>query len=257
MYPILFEYGNLIIYAYGIFVALGFFLAFWVGGRMATRLGQDPRRFRDLGLVVLIASLVGARLFYVLLNWEIFAAEPLAVFHIWSGGMVYHGGLVFGAVAGWLFLRGTAPANSALPLADAAAPAIALGHAVGRLACLFAGCCYGKATELFCAVTFTDPRSLARLDTPLHPTQLYEVFANLLIFGLLIRHLGRAGRHPGSAFGLYLILYGVARFVIEFFRGDTGGGGFIGPLSIAQWTSIALLAVGGWLFWSRPSPQNN
>ena len=123
------------------------------------------------------------------------------------------------------------------------APGIALGHVVGRFGCLFAGCCYGKPTTMPWGITFTDPFAAANVGTPLgvplHPTQLYEAGAELLILVvLLLDRTRRAGRSPGRTFWLYMLLYAISRFIIEFFRGDERG--TVGMFSTSQFISIVL-----------------
>ncbi|RMG86047.1 MAG: prolipoprotein diacylglyceryl transferase [Candidatus Dadabacteria bacterium] len=247
MHPILFQFGKLTVYTYGLFVALGFFAAIWVAGREAERLGLEPRKVQDLGLVVLIAALVGARLFYVLVEWEYFVEHPWQVFEIWKGGLVFYGGFVVAALASLAYVR-----HAGLPVwptGDAVAPGLALGQALGRIGCFFAGCCYGAECDLPWAVTFTDPRGLAPLNLPLHPTQLYSALGNLGIF--LVLYLGFRKRWGGTGrvFGLYLVLYPAFRFVVEFFRNDPRGA--LGPLSTSQALGIPLFLFGLWLLWAR------
>jgi phosphatidylglycerol:prolipoprotein diacylglycerol transferase len=145
---------------------------------------------------------------------------------------------------------------------DVFAPGIALGHVIGRFGCFFAGCCFGKPTSLPWAITFTDPFAAANVGTPLnvplHPTQLYEAGAEFLILALLLstERLGR--RFAGRTFWLYMLLYAVSRFVIEFFRGDERGA--VGVLSTSQFISVLLapLAVVMLVYLARgaaPAPQ--
>jgi phosphatidylglycerol:prolipoprotein diacylglycerol transferase len=122
------------------------------------------------------------------------------------------------------------------------APGIALGHIVGRLGCLFAGCCYGEPTSLPWGITFTDPFAAANVGTPLnvplHPTQLYEAGAEALILGLLLATERRGRSFPGRTFWLYMLLYAVSRYVIEIFRGDPRG--TVGIFSTSQFISVVL-----------------
>ncbi len=247
MHPILFQFGRLTIYTYGLFVALGFFLAIWVAGREAGRLGMEPRKVQDLGLVVLISALVGARLFYVLVEWEYFVEHPLQVFEIWKGGLVFYGGFVAAALASLAYVR-----HEGLPVwptADAVAPGLALGQALGRIGCFFAGCCYGAECRLPWAVTFTDPRGLAPLNLPLHPTQIYSAVGNFVIFLVLYFGFRKRWGGTGRVFSLYLVLYPAFRFVVEFFRNDPRGS--LGPLSTSQALGIPLFLFGLWLLWVR------
>ena len=144
-----------------------------------------------------------------------------------------------------------------LPVLDLAAAPVALGHAIGRLGCFAAGCCYGKATHLPWAVTFTSPfaarLSGTPLDTPLHPTQLYESAAEFLNFTLLVL-LGTKKPRAGQQLGAYFVLYGIERTTFEFLRNDPGRTPLWGDkISLMQIVSLGLVAVGAWLWFRHPS----
>lgn len=253
MHPILFHYGRVTVYTYGLLVALGFIAGLWLMGREARRRGLDPRQFQDLGFLVLIAALVGARLFYVAIEWEHFARHPLQILAIWKGGLVFYGGLLCAAAAGIVYVR--QKGLSLWTTGDVVAPALVLGQALGRFGCLFAGCCYGAACDLPWAITFHDPRGLAPLGVPLHPTQLYSAAANLAIFAILYFVARPRPRFPGQLFGLYLVLYPAARFAVEVFRNDPRGA--LGPLSTSQAVGIPLFLLGLWVLWSRRRAARN
>ncbi len=253
MHPILFQYGRFTIYTYGVFVAAGFLAALWLAGREARRRGMDPRTFQDLGFLILVAALLGARLFYVLIEWPFFLEHPLKVFEIWKGGLVFYGGFTCAALASLWFVKKRGLA--AWPTADVVVPSLALGQALGRLGCFFAGCCYGMECHLPWAVTFTDRTGLARLDTPLHPTQLYSALSNFLIFAVLHFLLRPRQRFPGQLLGTYLVLYPASRFAIEFLRGDPRGG--IGPLSTSQLVGVPLFLFGRWMLLRRREAAGN
>jgi phosphatidylglycerol:prolipoprotein diacylglycerol transferase len=243
MFPILFEYGRLTLYTYGLLIATGFLAALWLVGREARRRGLDPKAFQDLGFVVLVAALVGSRLFFVLLEWEHFVEHPWQVFEIWKGGLVFYGGFIGAALAALWVVRA-----KGLPLwttGDIVAPAVALGQTFGRLGCFFAGCCYGAACDLPWAVTFTDPRSLAPLHAALHPTQLYSAAANFAVFAVLHWVARPRQKFQGQLLGLYLVLEPAARFVVEFFRADPRGA--LGPLSTSQVLALPLVLFGLWI----------
>jgi phosphatidylglycerol:prolipoprotein diacylglycerol transferase len=153
---------------------------------------------------------------------------------------VFYGGLIVAvSVALWYIRR------AGLPLwttCDMFAPGIALGHAIGRFGCLFAGCCFGKPTTMPWGITFTDPFAAANvgttLNTPLHPTQLYEAGAELLILWILLATERKGRPFPGRTFWLYLLLYAITRFIIEFFRGDDRG--TVLMFSTSQFISLLL-----------------
>jgi phosphatidylglycerol:prolipoprotein diacylglycerol transferase len=176
-----------------------------------------------------------------------------------SGG-VFYGGLILAVAVALIYIR-----RIGLPLwttCDVFAPGIALGHVVGRFGCLFAGCCFGKPTTLPWGITFTDTFAATNVGTPLgvplHPTQLYEAGAELVILVLLLT-TERKGRYfPGRTFWLYMLLYAISRFIIEFFRGDERG--VVGMFSTSQFISLLLvpLAVVMLVYLSRqttPEPK--
>ena len=251
MYPILFERGDFVIHTYGLFVALGFLAAFWLMGREARRLGLEQQDFQDLGLVILVAALAGSRLFYVLVEWEYFVENPLHVFFLWKGGLVFYGGFICAALAIAWFIR--AKGMPLLGTLDVAAPALALGQTLGRVGCFFAGCCYGAECDLPWAVTFTDPRSLAPQGVALHPTQLYSALSALAIFVFLYFWLRPRQKFDGQLFGAYLVLYPAVRFAVEVLRNDPRGS--LGPLSTSQALGIPLFFFGLWILTRKRSPS--
>ena len=239
MHPILLQLGNFKIFTYGVFMALAFWFALTAGKKLARKEGLDPEIISDLFFYILISAIIGSRLFYVATNLETYARNPLGIFKIWEGGLVFYGGFIAAALTAAVFLK-----KNKLPLwktADVAAPAVAFGHFWGRVGCFFAGCCYGKTCDLPWAVTFTNPDSLAPLNTPLHPTQLYSAFNNLAIFGFLV-FFNKRKKVQGQTFFLYIFLYGITRSVIEYFRNDFRGTVFGGMLSTSQAIGLSLAA---------------
>ncbi|MDR1195588.1 MAG: prolipoprotein diacylglyceryl transferase, partial [Endomicrobium sp.] len=240
MHPILFSFGGFTVYMYGFFVALGFFSAAWYVSKTVKSdiISQD--NLYSLFLWAIIAAIAGARVLYVLTNLGDFIKAPLDIFKIWHGGLVFYGGFVAAVLyVVWHTKRKKIPLAR---LSDAIAPALGLGHFFGRIGCFFAGCCYGKACELPWAIVFNNADTLAVKGAHLHPTQLYEAFGNLIIF-VFLRSYDKKEHAAGKTFALYLIIYSILRFVIEFFRGDYRGSEFLG-LSIAQTVSIILFATG-------------
>jgi phosphatidylglycerol:prolipoprotein diacylglycerol transferase len=241
MHPVLLQIGSFKIYSYGTLVAVGFLVALWVCARETDRLGIDRDTFYDLGIWLILAAVVGSRLFHVLVYWRDYAANPLEIFKLWNGGLVFYGGLLGALLAGGIFLR--RKGLPFLPIADVAAIGIPLGIGFGRLGCTLAGCCYGKPTGCPLSITFTNPASLAPLNVPLHPTQPYEALAGFCIALLLYLTRDRF-RTPGMRFWTMLILYGIARSSLEILRDDPRG--FVGPFSESQVVSFVLIlyAVG-------------
>ena len=243
MYPVLFRLGPLTFHTYGLMIALGILLGLWVAVRLAVRDGAPPAQARDAvhGLVTyfVIGGLLGGRLAYIVNYPADFSGHWMSVFKIWEGGLVSYGGLV-GALAGFALWHRNHPLFPWRRVLDWLAPAIPLGHAIGRLGCFAAGCCYGRPTNLPWAVTFTNPESLAPLFVPLHPDQLYES-AMLVVLGLFLLYRFRKsrGRPEGALFVDYLLLYSVGRFGTDFFRDDPGMAG----LTWGQWMSLAVFAA--------------
>ena len=240
MHPILVKFGPVTIPTYGFFVAAGFLLGLALAIKKGKEEGVDPSTVSDLVFYILIGTIIGARVYFVVEHWGYFVARPWEMLYLWRGGLAFFGGFLGAFLFAVYFVY-----KKKLKLwftADLIAPSIPAGHAVGRLGCFSAGCCYGKPCTLPWSVTFTDPHSLARLGVPLHPTQLYSVAANILIFTLLWWLYPRR-KFEGQVFFSYVLLYGLARFIIEFFRGDPRT--YIGPFSIPQYFSIlgAIVAV--------------
>ncbi|MCF8044528.1 MAG: prolipoprotein diacylglyceryl transferase [Desulfarculaceae bacterium] len=241
MYPVLIEIGSLKLYTYGLFVALGFVAALTVSKKTASRRNSlQSDLITDLFFIILLSGIIGARLFYVIVNFSYFREDPLAIIRIWEGGLVFYGGFILAVAGAMSYLK-----IRHLPFhatADVLAPGIAIGHAVGRIGCFFAGCCHGKASTLPIAVTFHHPDSLAPLDVGLHPTQLYSVAANFFIF-LVLLFLVRIKKFHGMVFWTYVLLYSVTRYIIEIFRGDFRGQFLSLAISTSQGICILLFAV--------------
>lgn len=241
MHPDLIKIGPLTIHTYGVLVAVGFLVALLLAVRQAGKQGISSNTILDLGFYVLVSAIVGSRLLFVFTNINHYVKHPLDIFKIWEGGLVFLGGLILATlVAAWYMRKHKLDTWT---IADIFAPSIAIGHAIGRLGCFSAGCCYGKEAEgLPWAVTFLNPESLAKLGIPLHPTQLYESFGELLNFIILII-LRRRQSFKGQLFWTYILLYSVLRFVVEIYRGDEIRGFFISGISVSQGISIIMAIV--------------
>ena len=240
MHPILFKFGNIVVYSYGFLIAAGFFAGIVLAMREAKRMGENPEKIMDLCFYILVAAIIGARLFYVVTAWDQFADNPLEILKIWKGGLVFYGGFIGAVMAAVVYMRITP-----LPIwktADILAPSLSLGQAIGRLGCFMAGCCYGRTCDVPWAVTFTSKNCLAPVNTPLHPTQLYSAFTNLAIFIVLLL-FSRRNRVPGRVFWTYVLLYGLTRSIIESLRGDFRGAELFGLLSISQALGLSSAAV--------------
>ena len=231
MHPILLQVGSLKLYTYGLFVALGFITAIWFTKRNAKFYGVPDQIVSDLFFTVLISALAGARILYVLINLNAYKDNFFDVFKIWNGGLVFFGGFLGGALGAIIFLK--IKKMDIWKTADVIAPGLALGHSVGRFGCLFAGCCYGKPSDLSIALTFSNPDSLAPLNVPLQPTQLYMIASNFILF-LILLAIQRRKSFNGMVFLSYIMLYSLFRSIIEFFRGDFRGNFIFDFLSLSQ-----------------------
>jgi phosphatidylglycerol:prolipoprotein diacylglycerol transferase len=242
MHPVLIRFGPLTIHTYGFLIAIGFLVALWLAAVQAKKDGIHPGSILDLGFYILLAAIIGSRLFFVLINAGHYIDHPLDIFKIWEGGLVFYGGVLLAVpVAVWHIRKTRLDLWST---ADIFAPSIAIGHVFGRLGCLAAGCCHGKASEnLPWGIVFTDPECLAPTNVLLHPTQIYESSGELIIFLALIMLRNRRS-FTGQLFMMYLILYAVLRFIVEFFRGDVGRGFIIGNISVSQGISILIFLSG-------------
>lgn len=214
MHPVFFKIGPITIYSYGVMLVLAFGIGIYLARKRALTVGIDSRIIMDLGIYILISSIVGARLLYVLSNLDEYKTNPLdAIFS--RAGFVFYGGLILATVVAIWYLK--RQKLSVWKIADVIAPSIAIGQAIGRIGCFLNGCCYGKPTTLpFGVMMFGNDH----LDlTHVHPTQLYDSVGNLIIFYILTC-LWKRRKFDGQIFFLYLILYATTRFIIEFYRGD-------------------------------------
>jgi len=238
--PTLFRLGPLEVRSYGVMLVLAFVAGTLWAMREARRRGLAPERMIDGGLAALAGGLIGARIVFV-------ALDPYLTWRdlpfVWRGGLSFHGGLIGGLGAVALYARATRTALAAM--LDCGAPGMALGYAVARIGCFLNGCCYGGPSDLPWATRFSDGG--AGLTPPSHPAQLYASAGSLVIFGLLL--LRRPGaRAGGQLFAAYLGLYGVLRFVVEFWRKGYTAQVLWDGLTQAQVASLGLMALGviGW-----------
>lgn len=249
MYPVLLRLGPLTIYSYGVMMALGFLVAGWLLGKELQRQGRDPNLSSTLVLWAAVGGLLGARLFFWVEEWQSFLADPWPL--VFTGaGFTWYGGLIGGVAAVALCSR-----RHGVPwlvVMDAVAPAIALGHGIGRIGCHLAGDGdWGPPTTLPWGVAY--PQAIVGWDYPpgvrVHPSALYETIAYGLIFALLWSRR-TAPHQTGSLFWGYLLLAGIARFLLEFVRVNPP---LLFGLSQAQVISVVLVAVSVVMFVRRES----
>jgi phosphatidylglycerol:prolipoprotein diacylglycerol transferase len=258
VYPELFSIGPVTVYSYGVLLAVSYLFGLWLAMRRAKRWGLDPNRVLDLGIYIIIAALVGAKLLLLVVDFEQFSRSTADFLSLARSGGIFYGGLILAVVVAFGYI-----ARHRMPLwttCDVFAPGIALGHVTGRLGCLAAGCCYGRPTDLPWGLTFTNPLAAANVGTPLgitlHPTQMYEAGAELLILGFLLATERRGRPFGGRTFWSYMFLYAVSRYIVEIYRGDPRGMVF-DAFSTSQFISLLLapLSVGMIVWLSRTSPE--
>ncbi len=249
MHPILFRLGPLSFYSYGFMIAAGFWAASFLLSRRAVRLGWNPAHVQNVALAALLSGLIGARIFYIAIEWESFQFNLLEIFRLDHGGLVYFGGLVGGLAGGLLAAR--AVRLPLLKTVDLFMPPLVLAHAFGRVGCFLNGCCYGRYTTLPWGVKFPNLG-----EWPRHPAQLYEA-AFLLGLCVFLRRLEARDPKPGTLLLVYGASYGLWRFLIEFLRGDNLPVAM--NLTLFQWISLGLMAVCIPLLWlngRRTGPPN-
>jgi phosphatidylglycerol:prolipoprotein diacylglycerol transferase len=249
MHPILFRIGAWPVYSYGVLLALAYLAGLQLAVVRARRAGLDPARVMDLGIYLIIAALVGAKLMLIAVDFEYFRHQPRELLSLVRAGGVFYGGLIAAFLVGlWLLGRYRLPVWTT---GDLIAPGIALGHIVGRFGCLLAGCCYGRPTDVPWAITFTNPVAAANvgtpLDVPLHPTQLYDAGAEAIILIVLLVSERRGHPFPGRTLWLYMLLYAISRFIIEIYRGDERGA--LMGLSTSQFVSVILIPISVFMLW--------
>jgi phosphatidylglycerol:prolipoprotein diacylglycerol transferase len=257
VFPRLFQIGSFSVPTYGLLVSIGVLVGLWLSVRYSQKQGIDPDTAWNLGIVVILAGIVGGKVLLIVNDWSTYMAHPSEIFS-WNtlqAAGVFSGGLIAALIAAaWYIRKHHMPA---MRTCDAFAPGLALGHAIGRLGCFAAGCCYGKPTTHFWGVTFHNPLAYTWAGTPLgtalEPTQLFESaveLANFFILAWMLKHK----KFEGQVFGAYLMLYGVARYFLEFIRDDPGRGEvFGGIMSGTQLISILLVIGGGIIWYLRPT----
>jgi len=240
MYPVLFRIGTFEVTSFGGLVAVAALVALWLFGREARRSGL-PEDTVNAAIWGVLGGLVGAKLLWTI---EFSSTAPVTSLLFSRGGLSWFGGWLGGIATGLLLLRRAhVPIVRAL---SAASPALAVGHAIGRIGCFLVGDDYGKPTDLPWGVAF--PQGLPPTDIPVHPTQLYETVLLLPVVALLL-HWRHAGRDDRMVLGRYLVLAGTIRFGIEFVRINRR---IVGPFTLAQLIALTLVVIGFVLIVSRP-----
>lgn len=261
MHPVLFELGRFQIRSYGFMLAVSFLLGIWLAGRRAKRYGIDPQKILDLSVIIILSAVVGSRLLYVVFHLDQYR-NPLDVFALWQGGATFYGGFLLAMAASYWWVQRNG--ISFLTMADVMAPSIALGLVFTRVGCFLSGCCYGKPTDGALGIVFPPDspagsaaialaQQLGRDHVALHPTQVYSSIKGLIIFAVLMALQPRL-KKSGSTFGLLLVLYGIGRFVVDFFRMYEDNARILLGLTFNQVISVALIAIGCYLLLRKTKP---
>jgi len=263
MHPVLFKLGPLEIRAYGLMLAIAFLLGIWLSVQRAKKKNVDPNQIMDVSVLIIISAIVGSRLLYVLFHLEEFRGHWLDTINplqsngqIGIAGLTMLGGVILSFITVLIYLR--VKKLPFLVFADIILPLFALGEAITRLGCYLNGCCFGLPCEHggFC-VTFPpdSPAGAMFGAVPLYPTQLYQSFYGLLMFGLKLL-ADKKFRYTGFQLHLFFILYGIGRFTIDFFRyyeesmiiGSIAGK----AISLNQGISLVFILLGiGLILWNH------
>jgi len=250
MHPILIDLGMLKIYSYGFMLALSFLVGIVLGARRAGRRGIDPEIIYDLSIILVLGAVLGSRGLYILTHRDHFKSI-LDIVAIWQGGATYYGGLLLAVAGAVVYLR-----KKKIPffrVTDILAPSVAAGVFITRIGCFLSGCCFGNPTSCPTGVVFPagSPAGHCHADVAIHPTQIYSSLYGLVIFIILIL-IDRKERFDGFLFSWLCMLYGAARFIVDFFRHYEDLAIVAGGLTDNQVISIALILYGAvYLFVGR------
>ena len=235
MYNDLLTLGSLTVHGYGLMIGLGIASALLLIWRRAEQRGFDMLNTNILLFLVLVCGFLGAKVLFLLVHWDEFLSDPLGA--LGSEGFVVYGGIVCAFIAPYIFCR--RHGLSFLSQADCFMPGAALAQGFGRIGCFLAGCCYGKETQSVFGVVFPEGCS-APAGVPLWPVQLFSAGGDFLLAGLLL-WLDRKRHADGLLTGVYLLLYSIGRFFIEFLRDDPRGK--VGFLSTSQFIALFTAAA--------------
>lgn len=254
MHPILFKIGPITLHSYGLLLAIAFLVGLRIAIYYAKREKIDSSRIVDLVLYIFLSALIGAKILLLLVDFNYYREDWRRLLNIYQLGGVYYGGFILAVVISLWYVH--KHKMSFWRTADVLCMGVAGGQIFGRAGCFLAGCCWGKPapTGFPLAVTFTDPFAHEQIGTPLnvplHPAQLYESIPLVIVF-LLLAYSFNHRKFAGQQLGLYLLLYSILRFIVEFFRGDPRGSVFHGLLSTSQLISILAFVCGLIVFFIR------
>jgi phosphatidylglycerol:prolipoprotein diacylglycerol transferase len=243
MKPILCHIGLWPIYSYHVFITLGICLGLFFFYRYSKRSGIGQVAFVDISLISIISAYIGARLFQILFVMPgFYFGHPMEMLYFWKGGFVIYGAILIPPIFVFMYAKKKRIAFS--KITDALAPSFSIGYALGRVACLMQGCCYGKPTTLPWGITFSEGTNagMTPANIPLHPTQVYMMLQGLLIF-LILDFQFRRKKFDGGTTLWFFILYSITRIIIEYYRSDFRGDLFEPYLSTSQFISLVVLFI--------------
>lgn len=235
MYNDILTIGKITIHGYGLMIGIGFLAAVLIGMYRAKKRGMNQEAILDIAIYCILAGFLGGKILYVIVEWKRFIADPWSV--LGNAGFVVYGGIITGVLAGYIY--GRIKKIDFFQYFDLVMPEIAIAQGFGRIGCFLAGCCYGRPTDSWLGVVFPEG-SLAPSGIKLLPTQLIMSAGDFLIAIVLIL-FARKNKIDGNVGAGYLLLYGVGRFVIEYFRNDNRGA--VGALSTSQFISIFIVVI--------------
>ncbi len=245
MFPTLFHIGSFELASYGLITALAYVAASWYLYKRLHYIKLNADTFWNIIFITFVSALLGAKLLYLIVSWPemgaSFAERLTNAIKDFRYGFVFFGGAITAIVTLLYYFKKKKLA--VLKTSDFFVVALPLGHAIGRIGCFLAGCCHGRPTDMLWGVVFNNPHSLVSreiLGVPVHPTQLYEVAANLILFFILQRYYKKPHKN-GAVLVAYIMGYSLIRFGIEFFRGDFRGGFFLGLSPSQLISAIAVL----------------
>lgn len=244
----LFSIGPVTVHGYGLMIGIGVLCCIYMGMYRAKRNDMKEDTILDIAIIGLTAGFLGAKLLFLIVEWKALLADPLSV--IGSEGFVVYGGIIAGVISAIVYCRRKGLVF--LEYFDLLSPSIALAQGFGRIGCFLAGCCYGRETDSFLGVVFPEG-SFAPAGVKLLPTQLFSSAGDFAIMFILLWHYKRRKRIGDTGF-LYMLLYGIGRFLIEFLRNDNRGG--VGMLSTSQFISVFIVAAAvALLLFNRKKPE--
>lgn len=247
MYNDLFSIGPITIHTYGLMVAIGVLAALFTGEARAKKRNMDADALYPMTFLCVVLGFCAAKVLFCIVEWENFVQNPLSVLS--NSGFVVYGGILGGVLTAYLYCR--IKKLSFVDYFDLMMPSVALAQAFGRLGCFFAGCCYGRETDSFIGIAFSQS-DYAPNGVKLIPTQLFSSAGMFIIAGILFRYASKE-RPKVKVGALYLILYSIGRFTIEFFRNDHRGA--IGIFSTSQFISFFVLILGLILFFRKQKSE--